>query len=184
MDENQLYRKILDVLIDKCDIVTFFFPNYGTLFRDVGFERIEDAYEFYKDGLNRQTSDFIEYKGKNSGLMNRLKSKILEQSVSIDYFGQKYNYEKEIYFLKYDSGCAGVLKEQENFDSWSYPDLPEDLFFFKNGKCVFSCITHEKIIVLYSIEENEELYELCSQLSDDYDVLSVDGERAPLINQR
>ena len=67
MDENQLYKKILDVLVDKCDTVTFFFPDYGTLFQIAGFKKIEQAYECYKDGLNRQTSDFVEYKKKTLG---------------------------------------------------------------------------------------------------------------------
>lgn len=140
---KEAYCKTLDFLLDKCDMVTFCLPNFGTIFHDSS-KNIRDDYNIVKDELERENSEFSEYKANVKELLESLEKYKIDFFIDIDYFGQSSNYEREIYVYKYNKEVAEILKNVVPFFEWRCPNFPEDLNFFSNGKLYLETVAHER----------------------------------------
>lgn len=125
---KEQYLKLLDYLFPKCDVLVFALPNYECDTNDVA---------------NRNNMKFLEYKKNVSPFIEKVSSKIIYSYHSSNYFDQHYNYEREIFVLKFDEEIFKILKRAKEFKKWRYPNRPEDLCFFSNNKLLFSSISHE-----------------------------------------
>ncbi len=143
---GEKYYRFIDFLLTKCDAVTFFLPNYGTIFKC--FVNAQDEYTACKLNIERNNDKFVRYKEKLQSFLSELESKIIDTYTDIKYFDEISNYEREIYVLKFDSETADVFKTFKSF-YWRCPEQPEDLRFFSNGVCYLETIMHEDTCFIY-----------------------------------
>lgn len=61
-----------------------------------------------------------------------------------EIYSTKYKY--LICFYHSDPNAAEVLKEPGRSFGWVYPEFPEDLAFFRNGKCWMTTVAHEEML--------------------------------------
>ncbi len=162
---KEAYCKTLDFLLEKCDVVTFCLPNYGTVF-DSLVKDIYEEYEQVKNELERDNAKFSEYKANVIKLLESLEKYKIDFFIDIDYFGQTSNYEREIYVYKYNKEVAEILKNVVPFFEWRCPDFPEDLNFFSNGKLYLETVAHEK--EAWIIDTSDETIDFIDSLGVDY----------------
>lgn len=160
---GEKYHKLIDFLLTKCDTVTFFLPNYGTIFECHGNPREE-----YKDSklyIKHNNDKFINYKENLQSFLSELENKIIDTYTDVKYFDEISNYEREIYVLKFDSETADVFKTFKSF-YWRCPEQPEDLRFFSNGVCYLETIMHEDEFFVY--DDSDDTIEFFDSLGLDF----------------
>ena len=153
--DKEIYIKLLEFLLKKCDTVAFAIPNYGTVFGFNSSKTILDEYNKIKFQLERDNQQYKEYYQNIDPLLKKIDTQLIKKCVDIQYFDQIYNYEHETRIYNYNSDVFEVLKKADGLYKWRYPNYPEDLYFFSNGKCYFKSITHEKESWLF--DDREEI---------------------------
>lgn len=54
-----------------------------------------------------------------------------------------------VYYFQLNNVTKDFLKESAtSLFEWLHPDLPEDLMFYQNGKCVLAVCSHEKYFIV------------------------------------
>jgi len=98
---------------------------------------------------NKSVRDFLK---KNKELITA--KKMSHEWAGTITFGEKH----EVYFFKTNEESREVLNTVNSIYSWRNPDLPEDLFFYRDGKIYFYSTSHEEIsgLVISCEEELEE----------------------------
>jgi hypothetical protein len=75
--------------------------------------------------------------------------------VSDEYCDRKTEGIYNIYRVNFDYYITEVLCSVPGLYKWIYPNLPEDLCFYKNGKCFLRSVAHEKLCWIYTEDEKE-----------------------------
>lgn len=162
------YIKLLDFFLTRCDVAVFCLPNFETKFPIKYSSNYVDEYKLIFNTLDRNSTAFKDYKKEVQPFLNLLKEDTLKVYQDIQYFDQTTNYEKEIYIINYNKKNNQIFKSVKRFDNWRYPKLPEDLYFFSEGKCYFSFVSHESEYGIY--DNSEETIEFIKAIGIDFDV--------------
>ncbi|SDN62579.1 stage III sporulation protein AH [Alkalicoccus daliensis] len=126
--KNKRYKKLIDLLYVNCNIFAFV--------EDRQLMEIEDERLAYIDFLIEPIKEhFIERK--------------IQQEWETTYLPEDTAY---VYYFNLNNATRQFLKECSNslFD-WRSPELPEDLMFYKNGKCLLAGCSHEEFFL---VDEN------------------------------
>ena len=134
---KQNYTDLIQYLLKKCDIFTFCLPDFGKFITTVDGQR---TIEFLDDG-----SAFRSYKNKVMPKIEKIFNHQLKIYHSESYCGSVYDREREIYVVSIDEWIDISFFEIERLFAWRYPDFPEDLCFYKDGKCFMELISHEQL---------------------------------------
>lgn len=111
---------------------------------------------------NKSVRDFLK---KNEDLITA--KKMSHEWAGTITFGDKH----EVYFFKTNEESRKVLDTVDSIYSWRNPDLPEDLFFYREGKIYFYSTSHEEISGMVICCE-EELEEFANNFSMHFHVYS------------
>ena len=127
---KQQYLMLVKDCLSKCDVVSFCLPY-----------------------LAGGESDFRTYKKKVQPILDIFEPNLLFSERTNYYVGEESVYPKEVYY--YDT--LGLSNEPfnmvESIYDWRYPNLPEDLCFFKGETCWFKSIAHEQMAFIYDDSE-------------------------------
>lgn len=124
------YKTLIMYLYKHCEIITFLVPDFN-----------------YAVGVN--------YEDRIKPLLEDIKPFIQNNYVSDEYCDRKTEGIYNIYRVNFDYYITEVLCSVPGLYKWIYPNLPEDLCFYKNGKCFLRSVAHEKLCWIYTEDEKE-----------------------------
>lgn len=81
----------------------------------------------------------------------------IEEKIQIEY-KHKGEYIYNICFYKTSDNVKEFLLQQDRLYKFLPPNLPEDISFFRNGKCWLETVSHERIGRIYTKDEEEIKY--------------------------
>lgn len=124
------YELLIDLISELSDTVAFRIPN-----REKAIEKDSDGENMAEfDGCKKRMAELFE--------KARIDGEILNSYETDDGCF-------EVYVLLLSEKVKSFLEKSRSLYRWKYPRRPEDLCFFKNGKCVMKSVTHEKRCFLY-----------------------------------
>lgn len=118
------YLMLLERCFFECDVISFCLPIYSG-------------------------SEFEEYKKKIKPLLGAFEPNLIHSEKTNCYAGQETEHLNEVYYYSTIGLSGEPFKMAESIYDWLYPDLPEDICFFKEGVCWFQSIAHEKLCFVY-----------------------------------
>lgn len=137
--EGKLYEEFVDILIGYCDTYIFNIPNYA---------KMKSRHRYAATKKDREEhEEYVLYTQKYTDLV---KSDIIKRVFSRGYLDQKGNVELEVFLLKTSQRTKKLFQKFNSFPEWLYPLAPEDPCFILHKRCVFQCIAHENLLLLYS----------------------------------
>ena len=143
---KQNYNELIYYLLKNCDVFAFCLPDFGKLVRNVDdqrtVQRLDDGSEFYS------------YKNKVMPKIEKILSHQLKIYHSECYGTNSYDREREIYVVSIDESIDTSFFESDRLFAWRYPNFPEDLCFYKDGKCFMELISHEQLCFFYSPDDS------------------------------
>ena len=69
---------------------------------------------------------------------------------------QHYEKGQKFHVFRLNNTCKNLIAQQQSLWEWSFPDLPEDLSFLKDKKTWLNCITHERMVIIDT--NDDEVY--------------------------
>ena len=157
---NEQYKKIIDFLYERCDLVAFSLPNYFAKY----IKSYNDSNSYTV--LDIDNENFAEYKRVVNSVLKDINGAVKKFYTHTNYFDQGDGYLREIYILSFEQNILEFLKKFDNFSTWLYPNLPEDLCFFSNGKLLFSSLSHEDECSFF--DDSIEVWKLIETIEVDY----------------
>ena len=139
------YLELIHYLLKKSDVFTFCLPNFGKYVETLDGERIV---EYLDDGTL-----FSEYKNKVMPKIEKIRTHQLKMYFSENYANNSYDREREIYIVKIDDCLNNSFFENDGLFAWKYPHFPEDICFYKDGKCFMESVSHEKLCFFYLVDD-------------------------------
>ena len=151
--EKKQYDLFIKFMLKKCDIFTFFLPNFG---KEV--VAVDNIFKFPNDEIgtikyNHSYTDFQSYKKRVSERIDLISNNIIKKFNDVKYCGDVYTYDCEIYIVKINKFLNIDFFSSHSLFDWKYPFLPEDICFFKEGKCFMRSIAHEQMCFIYDTED-------------------------------
>lgn len=128
--ENPVYNLLITYLHNCCDVATFSLCDFHE-----GF----DAYESRMEELFAASS------------LNKF---IIRKYWDSEYCNSVSGYSYEIYVVSLSKETIRFFMLGLGLYNWLFPYLPEDLCFYRNGKCFLESISHERICRIYSDDEH------------------------------
>lgn len=129
MNEKK-YNSLIRYLCSRCDIISFLIPDYD-----------------YAVGIN--------YEDRIKPLMEYIEPFVVKHYESDEYCDRKTGGSYNIYYVDFIGSLIGLICSAQSLYNWIYPDLPEDICFYKEGKCFLKSIAHEKLCWIYTENEKE-----------------------------
>ncbi len=116
---------------------------------------IPDLYT--KMSSSTRSEEFLQYRKNIARIYEFSMPQLIKSYVSNDYFmHHRDSYQEiEIYALNKGDCSTDFLFNSHDLFKWQYPDLPEDLCLFSNGKCWLTIAAHEKQCWIYDAGQVE-----------------------------
>ncbi|MEY8192391.1 stage III sporulation protein AH [Peribacillus simplex] len=126
--QKKVYTDLINLAFDTCD------RFHLVIRKDMG------PLDMFKDFLKQLDSSLIEVKEESEWASNILAD------------GEK----AFVYYYHTDSSAKAIILDATNsLYDWVYPQLPEDLSFFKNGKEWLATNSHEQECYILTEDKNE-----------------------------
>lgn len=120
--KNSAYYQLIHYLLNKCDILTFHIPtDYQQCTATNNIEWI--------------IRWFIRY--------------YIDEYIDFKYVGETLDTKVEIKVIKFSKILTGAITAFPGLYYWKYPDSPEDLCFYLNGKCFLKSVAQKKLCYIY-----------------------------------
>lgn len=163
---DEMNSKLINIMYNYCDAFSFHLTNYFKTCRSV--KCLNDF-----DGKK-----YLKYKSNLQPIIDEFRNYILTSYNSLEYLGFQYYNKLEIFVVKFCEYTRNILIESKGILSWKFPNMPDDLCFFRNGVCLLRSVAHENLIFLYT---NDKV--MRKELTDEGFILqrSID-ENVPKIN--
>lgn len=147
------YIKFIRYFAKRCDAFSFIVPDYSVIENE---PCDDEDYIAVTDYLRRMAK-----------LVFPIKDNVLLQGKDVKYFDQETNYFNSYYVIKTDcsSKIMSFLCAPNGIFNWLYPDYPEDLCFYLNGKRMVQTVAHEGMCFISP--ESKEDFALIRELKLD-----------------
>lgn len=135
------YRRMIAYYLRESDYFTFFIPDYSVL------SPIESKQQKVSGGyVDKDTDKLISAWEKEQ--LGDISTSIVYKTESFSYLGYKYGHLCKTFVVSTSDivTCKKFLLRAKSIWDWQYPKLPEDICFFKNGKCIFRSVAHERLV--------------------------------------
>ena len=143
--DREKYLELLRYIFRECNQVTFHFPN----FTNTGCVDVR----LTNDG--ETNAEYVEYLARNAMLIRScLNSGGIKKTTKV-YNGVKLAYNTQMIQANLSESIKVLLKRTHLYN-WLYPDLPEDVCFFRNGLCRYLSESHEQIFIMCN-EKKEDI---------------------------
>ena len=147
---NKKHKGLIEWLFTKCDMFTFAVPDFSKptdLLRNESCS--DEAICCFGECSEEEKQDIIDYNNKVAEKIAPIKKCVLKNYFDAFYCGFCNGYEKEIFIVEFNNDTKDFLIQTDNLCLWTYPDMPEDVCFFGNGKCFMRTVAHEKLMLIY-----------------------------------
>lgn len=154
------YKNFIDFALSVSDSIAFHIVHYDVL----SPEMLKMREDYQKSHPEESSDDIVvnhEYYEKMAKIIKPIEEAIISKENAFSYLGYGYGYLCETYII--DAQHPSVRKLLLIADSmfgWKYPDLPEDVSFFRQGKCWLRNVAHENMMFFENIT-NYEFELLC-----------------------
>lgn len=173
------YHKLLDYLFIKSNIITFHIQNNFQTYineKNIKFFSIPN----FKDYKNKEDcEEFIKHKRKVEKYITPFRRFFIKEFEDVEYAGGLYVNKMEIKVIKFDEALLKVLKNTEGLYDWKYPNMPEDLCFYNEDKCILRSVAHENLCFIFA--DDDEIIHKIKEIGFDFVVFPRKEEDVPRI---
>jgi hypothetical protein len=165
------YRKLISLLINYSDCVTFQIEAYEFIFTSITEDYAHNLFDIVTNfSIDKTQSAYISFKKRliknqkrtKTSIKNALKSlKTIEDELLFRILSKEYgvfNYNQDsrnlIIGYKLTERVHKYLNHVKGLDSWKN-SKPSDISFYNMGKCIFQYSSSDKLIYI----SNKELFE-------------------------
>lgn len=141
------HKTIIDYSCGICDSLSFVIQNFN--------HAQNNNQNILKNDDGEYDSDCCLHNQNTLNLIKELDLKIIRTYNSSRYGTPKYNYQSKVFLVKTNDKLKVFLSNHQ-FEDWRFPELPEDLIFYRNNNIWLETITHEKIIWIHN-ESREDI---------------------------
>ena len=138
---------LVDYLFNICHTLSFVIQNFNHAQNNNQNILMNDDGEY--------DSDCCLHNQNTLNLIKELDLKIIRTYSSSRYGTPKYNYQSKVFLVKTNDKLKFFLSNHP-FEDWRFPELPEDLIFYRNNNIWLETVTHEKIIWIHN-ESKEDI---------------------------
>lgn len=150
------YNDLIIYLYNCCDMFSFNFPNCTGKY----------GYHVYRENFRQKLDEL------NPFIINHYFN--YEYNDSIRNGGDPY----EIFHIAFTENTIWFLMLGLGLYNWVYPNLPEDICFYKKGKCFLKSISHEKRCCIYT----DDIYDKLILRKIGLKLIELPHEEAPRIS--
>ena len=145
---GNMYYKFIDFLLERSDTYLFVLPNMG---KTLVNERNRKLMSEYPVGYSYEEDPKLHkiYIKNTRKSVCLIEQDIISKCVDTGYLDQVTSIEMEVFHSKISDRTKEFLYKVDDFGKWLYPYFPEDICFFCEGKCIFQCVSHENLLLLY-----------------------------------
>ena len=150
--KKEQYNLFIKFMLENCDSFTFFLPNFNK-----NVVTVDNKFYFPNDEIGAikysgDCMDFQTYKKTVADRVELISNNIIKKTNDVKYCGDIYTYDCEIYVVKINEFLDKKFFKADSLFDWKYPMLPEDICFYKDGKCLMRSIAHEEMCSIYNTE--------------------------------
>ena len=162
---KEAYNELLLFLIEKSDTYMFHLPNMGKMLINQRNHKDFPEYPLGYTEINDQ-KDHFNYVDNVKKYLEIIQSDIISSHIDTGYLEQTFNIEIEVFNVNISEKTLDFFSITDSFYEWQYPELPENPCFFVDGKCIFECVAHEKMCIIYLY--NEEVVNILNKHNVQY----------------
>lgn len=151
---DEQYKMLVSWLCNKSDMITFNMPNYNKKIITKKNKRIFPDCELYDVHDLSKSDKYSIPSEKMTAIFRPVLNDIICSYLDVEYAGQLSIYESEIIVLKSTDLVKKFLLNANELYAWKHPYLPEDLCFYKKGKCIARVIAHEQYCFIFNIKKH------------------------------
>ena len=108
----------------------------------------------YSEYFGFSTIKYIHKKEHSTDYFKFLKSLEAFETSDSDFKTPKYSSGQKLHFYSINKASKQILYCTKDFDVWNGYDYPEDLVFYYKKQPWFRCISHERIILINTINNS------------------------------
>lgn len=139
------YFELLNYIFQQCNWVTFHFPNFMN----------KGSLDIRLDDRGNKNLEYGEYIKKNELLIAASLKHGGKKIITKTYNDVSLAYNTQVITVKLIKEIKEQLLQHHIFE-WMYPNLPEDICFFKDNCCRFVSETHEGVFFIKN-EKNDDI---------------------------
>ncbi|MBQ7344631.1 MAG: hypothetical protein IJW45_01030 [Oscillospiraceae bacterium] len=150
---KEAYLELVRSLLKRSDSIMFDLPNMGRVLVN---ERNAKLMENYPIGyvVEEDQDLHLAYINRTARYLDLIRDDIIQSYTDTGYLDQISSISMEIFHVAVSEDTYDLFAQTDDFSGWRYPAFPEDPCFLSGGKCIFQCIAHERLCLLY-IEDEE-----------------------------
>ena len=138
---NEQHKSFIEYAFNYCDSISFIVENYN--------HSINNKQNILKDDYgNFDNNCYLHYQNTQK-LIKELGMTIIRSEDNSNYGTQCYSYRSKIFYVRPNEKLKNFLRATM-FESWIFPELPEDIIMYKKDKIWVETITHERIVWIHN----------------------------------
>jgi hypothetical protein len=147
------YIELVQLLLKKSDSFLISLPNMG---KSLVNERNVHLLNGYPLGYSVEEDQdlHLAYIKWTKQYLDLIRNDIIRSYTDTGYLDHTTNIAMDIFHVAISERTIDFFSQTDDFSRWMYPAFPENPCFLSNGKCIFQCIAHERLCILY-IEDKE-----------------------------
>lgn len=153
--DDSKYKDFVDYALSLSDVITFHIVHFDVFSPEMQLMQ-EDYRKAHPDEPVVPVDDYSEYYGRMKNITEPIADAVIGKSNDFSYLGYGYGHLCETF--KIDARrtqTRDFLLSADSIFSWRYPLFPEDVCFFREGKCWLRTVAHEKLLFAKNISETE-----------------------------
>lgn len=152
-------EKLFDLFFSVCDYITLKIPDYNNVIITEKNKDFVDDYDIVKPEDRLECYEI--YKENAKKVLEPIMCDLEYSYQDVEYADYAEAYLNDIYVFRCTVNVKGFIKKHNLF-SWSHPDLPEDICFYKDNKCFMRTVAHENMCLIYeNVFDTVELLKKC-----------------------
>ena len=150
--QKDCYHTLIKLLLEQSDEILFHLPNMDKIIVN---ERNVDLMPGYPIGYveELEQTNFQNYYKRVKPYIELISNDITSRYFDTGYLDQRSNREIEVFRVKTSADTIKFFASANDLAQWRYPFLPADPCFLQDEKCIFKCISHEKIYSYYGTDK-------------------------------
>lgn len=155
IDIKERYDEFIEFALSLSDYVTFRIARYDILSPE-SLKMKEEYRENHPADSAVPEESYGDYYDRMSYFIEYIKDAVVKTDSSFSYLGFHYGYLCETVVLDAKNPkVREFLLSADSVFSWKYPDFPEDMCYFRNGRYWFRSVTNKNLIFFNNITEAE-----------------------------
>lgn len=152
---TEKYNEFIDFSLSVSDSIAFHIVHYDVLSPEM-LKMREDYQKSHPEKPSDDIAVNYEYYEKMDRVIKPIEEAIISKENAFSYLGYGYGHLCETFIVnaKHPSVREFLLTSDSIFN-WKNPDFPEDVSFFRQGKCWIRNVAHENMMFFENITDYE-----------------------------